>query len=632
MSKRRHALNPVKLKADIAALEEHPPPEALAPRLDIRRGLSLLLLCLLSSLVLVICFAPFDRWYLAYVALVPWGLAVVGGRSRRWTLLCAYLGGVLFWSVGAYWLTWITLLGYVVLMFYLGLYWLAAAAVVRAAFHRRWPMWLVLPAVWVTMEYALAYALWPMLWPDMSGFPWFYLAHSQYRRTQLIQVVDITGPYGVSFFVAMVNGAIIDALAQPLFVRLRCGARLTKLIGMAAAACLVTAAGMMGYGAWRLRQATVRLGPVVGVVQMAFPISLVHEGASGPEIFDAHLLNTTGGEPSLLGAGCDLVVWPESMLGMGNMDPAYWTALNADAVDPLNPSRRLFSPDDQERILIYQEKLRELGRLLGKLRCPLLAGGGMPALRLAAREEGLSCNSAVLFDRDAKGRVRGRGRYDKMHLVPFSECVPFRDGWPGLHRRLRRFVPEQMPQLDPGWEKVRFEIDGPGGKFRLAAPICYEGVFARVCRALADRAGREPADLLVNLSNDGWFIYKGRRYVFAGGQITHASTELEQHLTQYVFRAIENRVPVVRAVNTGISAHVDSNGRIVQTVSRGGRRKMVAGNLVAQTLVDDRVSPYSRVGDLFAVVVSVVVGAGAVLLAILALRARPRGKAAGKKA
>ena len=65
MSKRRHALNPAKLKADIAALEEHPPPEALAPRLDIRRGLSLLLLCLLSSLVLVISFAPFDRWYIA---------------------------------------------------------------------------------------------------------------------------------------------------------------------------------------------------------------------------------------------------------------------------------------------------------------------------------------------------------------------------------------------------------------------------------------------------------------------------------------------------------------------------------------------------------------------------------------
>ena len=624
MSKRRHALNPAKLKADIAALEEHPPPEALAPRLDIRRGLSLLLLCLLSSLVLVISFAPFDRWYLAYVALVPWGLAVAGGRSRRWTLLCAYLGGVLFWAVGIYWLTWITLLGYVALMLYLGAYWLAAAAVVRAAFNRRWPMWLVLPAVWVTMEYALAYALWPMLSADMSGFPWYYLAHSQYRRTQLIQVVDITGPYGVSFFVAMVNGAIIDALAQPLFVRLRCGTRLTKLISTAAAACLVTAAGMMGYGAWRLRQATVRPGPVVGVVQMAFPISLVHEGSSGPDIFDAHLLNTQGGDPSLLGAGCDLVVWPESMLGMWNMDPQYWR----EVADPNHPLHRAYPLDV---IATYQDKLRKLSELLGKLRCPLLAGGGMRALR-AAPEERLSCNSAVLIKRDEKGRLRMLERYDKMHLVPFSECVPFRDGWPGLHRLLRRFVPEQMPQLEPGRRKVRFEIDGPGGKFRLAVPICYEGVFARVCRALADRAGREPADLLVNLSNDGWFIYKGRRYVFAGGQITHASTELEQHLTQYVFRAIENRVPVVRAVNTGISAHVDSNGRIVQSVSRGGRRKMVAGNLVAQTLVDDRVSPYSRVGNLFAVVVSVVVGAGAVLLAILALRARPRGKAAGKKA
>lgn len=625
MSKRRHALNPAKLKADIAALEEHPPPEALAPRLDIRRGWSLLLLCLLSSVVLLISFPPFDHWYLAYVALVPWGLAVVGGRNRRWTLLCAYLGGVIFWAAGAYWLTWITLLGYVVLIFYLGLYWLAAAAVLRSAFRRRWPMWLVLPAVWVTLEHALAYALFPVLSADMSGFPWFYLAHSQYRRTQLIQVVDATGPYGVSFFVAMVNGAIIDSLAQPLFVRLRCGARLTKLIGTAAAACLVVAAGMMGYGAWRLGQGTRRPGLTVGVVQMAFPISLVHEGATELDVFDAHVLNTEGGDPSLVGAGCDLVVWPESMLGLPNMNPQYWR----EVADPKHPLHRVYSP---EVIATYQGKLRKLSGLLGKLRCPLLAGCGMPAVR-ARPEERLSCNSAVLIKRDAKGRLRMSERYDKMHLVPFSECVPFRDGWPGLHRLLRRFVPEQMPQLEPGRRKVRFQVErAGGGKIRFAVPICYEGVFTRVCRRLADRAGPGRVDLLVNISNDGWFIYKGRRYVVAGEQITHAGTELEQHLAQYVFRAIENRVPVVRAVNTGISAHVDSNGRILQTVSRGGRQKMVAGNLVAQTLVDDRVSPYSRVGELFAVAVSFVVAAGMGLLMMLALRARKRRKIVGRKA
>ena len=173
---------------------------------------------------------------------------------------------------------------------------------------------------------------------------------------------------------------------------------------------------------------------------------------------------------------------------------------------------------------------------------------------------------------------------------------------------LRRFVPEVMPQLDPGRRPVRFTIPWQERSFRFAVPICYEGVFARVCRTLAARADEKArVDALVNISNDGWFVR-------VTPSRTHASTELDQHLAQYVFRAVENRVPVVRAVNTGISAHVDSCGRIVGVVAHKGRRKMVGGCLVAQTLVDDRVSPYSLVGDVFAQAVCIAAAAGAGVL------------------
>ncbi len=601
MSRRRHALNPAKVKADIAALER--PASAPAPqrRWDVGRRWSAALLCLLSAALLLISFAPFRCGHLAYVALVPLTLAVAGARSRRWAMLWAYLAGVAFWAAGLYWLTWITLLGYAVVVLYLGAYWLVAGLIVRAGFRRGWPMWLVLPVAWVALEYARAYALWPAL-AHTSGFPWFYLAHSQYAFTRLIQITDVTGQYGVSFFVAVVNGAAAELLATGLPGTVSRAGRRWRRVVTAVAVPAVAAGGMLGYGTYRLGQNTTRPGPRIGVVQLAFPISLTGRGGTPQETFDQHLHLSQ----QLKVAGLNLLIWPESMLGFHDMDPARWLALDPDESYPPPGSGPVFKSELQRLIRAYQDNLRRLQALLGEAGCPLLAGGGMPAPGRAG-DDGLTSNSALLYELDRAGRIRLTGRYDKMHLVPFSEHVPFRDFWPGLHRFLRRFVPEVMPQLEPGKRPVVFELPYDGRSFRFAVPICYEGVFARVCRRLAVRDGKKSVDLLVNISNDGWFVCSSPRRVYA-------STELDQHLAQYVFRALENRVPVVRAVNTGISAYIDSNGRIVQVVTHNGRRKMVAGTLVAQTLVDDRVSLYSRAGDVFAYSVCLVAVAGVVAL------------------
>ncbi len=601
MSKRRHSLNPAKVKADIEALEKNPPPEVFKGRLDIRRRLSVALLSILSSAVLLICFAPFDRWYLAYVALVPWGLAVIGGHKGRWAILWCWLGGVIFWAAGIYWLTWITFIGYILLLPLLGVYWLVAGVVIRRAFGRGWPMFVTLPVVWVALEYARSFTLWPALPVDLSGFPWFFLAHSQHTCTGLIQLTDITGQYGVSFFVAMVNGAIIDVLAQPLFVRTSGGGRLTRKIGVAVGACAVAAAAMLGYGAYRLNQNTTHPGPKIGVVQLAFPVSLFQKGASPQDIFDAHVDNTS----PLADAGCNIVFWPESMLSFGNMDPGYWRDFDPDAINPRDPSRPAYSPEQQEHIRTYQSNLRTLHGLIKNLGCPLLAGGGMPAGR-PGPETGRS-NSALLLDLNEKGQLCLKGRYDKMHLVPFSECVPFRESWPDLHALVRRFVPGVMPQLEPGKSVVRFEIPYNGQTVRFAVPICYEGTFARVCRRLVMSGRQKRIDMLVNLSNDGWFIYNH-------SEKPHAGTELAQHLTLYKFRAIEFRVPVIRVVNTGISAHIDSCGRICDVIEHNGVREMVAGNMAVQILVDDRVSVYSLIGDIFAQVVCLIAVVGVVII------------------
>ena len=108
-------------------------------------------------------------------------------------------------------------------------------------------------------------------------------------------------------------------------------------------------------------------------------------------------------------------------------------------------------------------------------------------------------------------------------------------------------------------------------------PICYEGTFGDVCRRLVMRGRHKQADILVNLSNDGWFVWKWGSGPYRG------STEHAQHLAQYCFRAVECRTPVVRAVNTGISGSIDSCGRIVALV--GGRRAaMIEGTLLLDGL------------------------------------------------
>lgn len=611
MAGRRHTVNPAKVKAEYSALEANPPPEVFQRRLELRRRLSVVLLNLLTVAMLSVSFAPFNAWYFAYVAMVPWTLSLAGGSQKRWPVLWGWLAGVLFWAINLYWLAWITPLGYGALALYLSAYWFVAAWVVRRALQRNWPVWLVLPLVWVATEYARSWVI--------SGFPWFMLAHSQYAQTRLIQIADVTGQYGVSFFVALVNGVIVDVLADPLFVRTRRGPRLAARIIGGVAAGVVCLAFLLGYGSWRLSQNTQSLGPVLGIVQQAYPISLNEPSTASPEeVVKAHI----DASQAFRDAGCDLVVWPETMLPKG-VNSEFLT-LEVDRYDYQQRAflaERFMRPEDVRQysatavvdamISLAKKDAEKVAAASVRLKCPILAGA--PTIHYNASpaypsDVWVVRNSALWFD----GSWRSSGGYSKTHLVPFSEYVPFKHSWLGLHNVLRSFVPAVMEQLDPGTDFPRFTLVRGGGKWTLATPICYEGTFPDVCRDLTMQDGKKTTDILVNMSNDGWFVWPwGRRT---------GSTEHPQHLVQYCFRAIENRVPVVRAVNTGISASIDSNGRLLTVLERNGVKTMIAGTLLLdgarrneteyqpghgpQLLVDRRVSLYSLIGDVFAIAVS----------------------------
>ena len=566
------------------------PPEIFQRRLQLR-GLLVALLPLLTCVLLTVSFVGW--WiqlpYLAYFALVPWGLALGGSVSGRWAILWAWLGGLIFWAINLYWLWWITLPGYAAGVLYLSLYWLAAAIVLRGAARRSWPMWICLPVVWVALEFIRGQA--PVL-----GFPWFFLAHSQYCRPWLIQISDVTGQYGVSFLVALANGVIIDLLALPLFGRQ--GERKARILrrgpcGVIAFAVILAA--MLAYGWYRTEKQSGHLseGPSIAIVQQAFPLSLYLPQVPQEKIFEDHMLASRKFRDS----GCDLLTWSESM-GPGGMNPEWMRAM------------RRGDKGEYEKLQKFHTRIT---KLLGELECPLLTGS-LAVHYDALEDDGKGAlvlrNSALWFNQS--GQVTAQ--YAKRQLVPFSEYVPFKDGWPWLHGVLRGAVPEAMPQLQPGKKWTRFKLSRGSKEWSLASPICFEGTFPDVCRNMVtDKKGRKVVDILVNLSNDGWFVWK------YGDRPYRDSSEHAQHLVQYYFRAVENRVPVVRCVNTGISASIDSNGREIARINHSGVTMVPGAMLLGakesesstpgveigyqigpRVLVDSRESLYRTIGDVFA--------------------------------
>ncbi|MFM8434843.1 MAG: apolipoprotein N-acyltransferase, partial [Planctomycetia bacterium] len=170
-------------------------------------------------------------------------------------------------------------------------------------------------------------------------------------------------------------------------------------------------------------------------------------------------------------------------------------------------------------------------------------------------------NSALFLDA-AGARL---GCYDKMHPVLFGERIPFGDVFPWLYR-----LTPLPAGLTPGRAPVAVDLAGK----RVAANICYEtavpGAVRTMVRDLA-ATGRRP-DVLVNLTNDGWFW---------------GSSELDMHLACGIFRAVEVRTPLVIAANTGFSAWIDGSGRLL---ARGPRRD--TATLRAAVVPDGRASPW----------------------------------------
>lgn len=552
-------------------------------------------------------FPPWSFWPLALICLAPWTIAVLLIEKAWVAHWGSFIAGFLFFLINLYWLMPVTGLGYAALAMYLGGYWTLAAWAVRSGQRAGLgPTW-TLPVVWVACEYLRGWV--------MSGFPWLFLGHAFHSKLMFIQISDITGAYGVTFLAAMVNGmiaTIVLAILRPAPRR----RWLEPVIACAATLAFVSA--NLAYGASRLGQAKFETGPRVAVVQEDFPLVSTPPYGEHPFVVFAKYLSLAGRAAQ---SAPNLLAFPETV----------WTfPLNQEfvmrerqAVDDelafahaygrrFHTATSAFARGDyaaaNEVIAHLESRMKpEALRDLPGGELPRLPAGGGPATTLVVGSTSLDVNpdetypkkrkynSALIYDPDGQQRPE---RYDKTHLVPFGESVPFRNStilgfdlhW--LYRLLNRLSPFSEGgkieySLWSGTKFTVFRLNYDGKTASFGTPICYEDVMPYVIRNYVWDGPQRRVDFLVNISNDGWFLH---------------SAELPQHLAICVFRAIENRVSIARSVNTGVSGFIDPNGRVYSLVNAEGRTQGpgIVGFQLDHVLLDSRASVYGQYGDVFA--------------------------------
>jgi len=537
-----------------------------------REPAPLLLCAVLSGMLVFISFPPADLWPVAFLALCPLLIAIRGARSWRGAALLGLVAGMAGYLPGFAWLASVTVPGWMGLAFYVSLYMVAAAVAFRFVQERHRGWWPLLAALtWVGLEFIRARIL--------TGFPWLFMGYTQYKFLALIQLSAITGVYGVSFLVVLVNAA-----AAQLFIELGDSRRAARPFrprraAMLALSVLLVLACAAGGEAAR-RRVRVSQGPLVGIVQQNIPRLVSDLARSDEELFadsGEELILVGQLSRQLEGRGVRLLVWPETTVQAPmNLSP--------EVVDFLTAEPSILRRGVRQ---IYHKAHDILRRLGARMNCYFLVGSiswFKPSEgyveKLHPYMELTTGNSAVMLSPEG----RFMGRYDKMHLVPFGEYVPWVDWLPFL----QVFTPFQRG-LTPGEEAVIFELPPAGDgeePVRFGVLICYEDVMPSLVRRFTLRG----AQFLVNITDEGWYRFPG---------------ELHQHLAMAVFRAVENRTTVVRVGNTGISCFIGPGGQMYEYIGRrtDGRLVLrdVCGVASAPVRLCEQSTFYVRNGDLFAV-------------------------------
>jgi apolipoprotein N-acyltransferase len=533
---------------------ESPPEESCGTANGPSGGwLKLFLISLLGSTLLWLSFAPVGIWPLAWFAITPWCWLVEREQFRcRRPYLAIWLAGFLYWLATIYFLPiphpalW---LGWIVFSLYLSVFLPLFIGVSRVLTRQfRVPAMLAIPIIWTGVEFIRSnYGV---------EFGTILLGHTQFKFPLLIQMADLFGMYTVSFLMALFSICIVRIWSSMGSIS---RAALPALVAIAVVGTMV------GYGYWKLGQVradpdspVVRLALIQGSIDTEFPATSEEAGKLIKSQVTQYRDLTW--QARATARDLDLIIWPETIFLSGYTIP-----------DPneskLSRDERTLIQGDRDNFRYFWEGstgLRPFGEVdppRGLTPIALMTGVGA-----TNPVTGESYNSAVLIEPDGKVSAH----YDKKHLVIIGEYIPFAAWFPILKK------------LSPNGSIGRG--DGPKnfayGGLNFAPNICFESTVPHLIRGYVNRIadeGTEP-DVLVNLTNDGWFF---------------GTACLDHHLACNVFRAVEMRKPMLVCANTGFSAVIDSGG---QMKSQGPRRDV--GILYANAARDvPQYSLYRQYGD-----------------------------------
>ena len=490
-----------------------------------------MLLAALSGLLLTGAFPKIGLDWLAWFALVPL-LAAIANLSAKKSFRIGFIAGLAHYLSLLYWVVPVMrTYGYLPLYLSIAILFLFAAvlalfpavfSMVLAAIGRTPARFLITtPLLWVALEYIRTFFC--------TGFPWALLGHSQYLRHYLIQIADLFGAYGISFLIALSNAALFLALTH--MTKQTWQHKPVSKRPLAAAAVLFALGFLFTciYGAWRIKT-TDQLMAVSPTARLAVIQGNIKQTVKWDPAFQAATIKTYKRlSLAAKSENPDLIIWPESAT------PFY-----------------LFYDKEPTQKVIEGIQQADTDFLIGS-----------PSF---ARNQGNIeyYNSAYLI----QPRSKSISKYDKAHLVPYGEYVPFKRWLPFLGKVVAQvgdFRPGKSGKILP-WKKDA----------SLGIQICYEIIFPGLSREMV----KNNAVLLLNITNDAWFGTSSGPY---------------QHFSMTIFRAVENRRTLARAANTGISGFIDPAGRILASTA------LLEEAVVTRTVpLIHKKTFYTRFGDLLA--------------------------------
>jgi len=484
-----------------------------------------LLLSLLSGVLLIFSFPNFDLEFLAWFAFVPVLYAIHGKTPlHAFTLgfltgLISYLG-ILYWIIVAihtYGNIPLLLSGFILLLLvgYLSLFTGTFGFLTRVVpLSSGIQTILFLPILWTALEYLRSFLL--------TGFPWANLGYSQYLNLPFIQMADITGPYGLSFVILLVNTTLFWILHQ--WINKTFPAREVVVTLLVLLSSMIYGYVKMGViDQQMLHQPSLKVGVTQGNIDQSIKWDESFQKET-LKIYERLSLQVAEQHP-------DLIIWPETATPFFFQQAIEFQPMVLDI------------PNKTKTFLLF----------------------GSPSFKIE-RGKVNHYNSAYL----ASPSKEIIGRYDKIHLVPYGEYVPLGEILP------LGSLGEGIGNFKSG--KVIYNFSLPQGKFGVL--ICFEIIFPDLCR----RFVKSGADFLVTITNDAWF---------------GTTSAPHQHFSIAVFRAVENRVFIARAANTGITGFIDPTGKIIK------KGEIFTEEAMSETIrLSKKKTFYTLYGDVFAWVCS----------------------------